>query len=276
MAEKSLPNLAKVVELLPVPYVSQLGAGADEFHNDCGAASGAMLIDMYLDEHVDPDDFFKETGQTIDQYLSATQLIKVLAARGIDMEWRENMTLTDLFEVLAMGRPPIVLFNYGALRERIGQTENVTFNGAHFGVMIGIDTRNVYLHDPLWTKADDQSDGAAIAIPHADWMYIWTQAKRDQNPPCSALVPVEGPQAIGGIKEMYQVRIVSRNGLKVRSAPYVSLGTDTGQGVAYKDVVRIWAEEKDKEGNLWGAITISRKKWIAMTYQGITFAEKID
>ena len=57
--------------------------------------------------------------------------------------------------------------------------------------------------------------------------------------------------------------------------PYVSLGTDTGQRIACNDRVRIWAEETDKEGNQWGAITISRRKWIALTYRGSVLAKRL-
>ncbi len=269
-------TLDKPVQLLPVPYMSQLGAGADAYHNDCGAASGAMLIKAYTGDIMTPDDFYRATGQESDAYLSANQLATVLTTKGIATEWRENMTLVDLFETLAGGRPPIVLFNYGALREKVGDLENTTFAGGHFAVTVGIDTQNVYLHDPLWSVEEEDSGGAALAIPHVDWMYIWRESKRDLNPECAALVPSMGIGAFAGVTELYRARVISQNGVRVRNAPRVALGTDTGERLAYNYVAKIWAEATDNENNLWGAITVGKRKWIAMTYGEVQLAERIE
>ncbi|NDJ75693.1 MAG: hypothetical protein GYB65_05500 [Chloroflexi bacterium] len=264
----------KPVQLLPVPYVSQLGEGANAFHNDCGAACGAMLIKAYTGNNITPDDFYRATGQADDDYLSVTQLMTVLTAHGISTEWYRELSLVDLFAMLVGGRPAIVLFNYGALREKVSGLENTTFSGAHFAVMTGIDTINVYLHDPLWTITSGYSGGEAIPIAHADWMYIWEAAQRDYNPECAALVPVVGVGAFTGVTELYQVRVTSADGIRIRTAPRVARGTDTGRGVPNGYVAKIWAEERDAEGNLWGAITVDKRKWIALEFRGVQLVER--
>lgn len=264
--------MAKDVQLLAVPYVSQLGDGASKYHNDCGAASGCMLLRAYFDNNMTPDQFFIETGHTVDDYLSVVHLMRVLTAHGLDTEWHTGLTLVEVFETLATGRPMIVLFKYGTFREYVGDTHNMTFNGAHFGVLVGFDTRNVYLHDPLWNT----SIGAAIPVPHTAWMTTWKSAAQDGNPLCGALVPVDSLDSMPyQSKEIYRVRVTADTGLRVRNAPKVALGTDTGARVAKGSVQRIWSVQDDPDGNVWGAITLSLKKWVALRYQDTAYAEKI-
>jgi uncharacterized protein YvpB len=257
------------VALLPVPYMSQLGPGAEEFRNDCGAASGAMLVQAYTGESITPNEFYRSTEQTEDAYLSAWQVAKVLTAKGIRTTWQLGMNLPELFSALAAGKPLIVLFNYGALRERVN-TENGSFSGGHFAVAVGIDTLNVYLHDPLWSG----DGGKALAVPHEDWMYAWDAARREDNPACAALVPVIGISEFSGSNELYSVRVVADGGLRIRSAPRVAQGTDTGRFLTRDEVVKIW-EERRSDGDLWGAITVDKTRWVAVEYQGDTLAERV-
>ncbi len=44
----------KPITLLPVPYVSQLGVGAEGHKNDCGAASAVMLLMAYTNSTMTP------------------------------------------------------------------------------------------------------------------------------------------------------------------------------------------------------------------------------
>jgi hypothetical protein len=256
--------------LLPVPYVSQLGVGASKYHNDCGAASGAMLLAVYAGEVMTPDAFFEATGQATDAYLSAGQLMRVLSGYGVRTEWQQSVSLGDLFEMLSDERPPIVLFNYGAYRERV-DTENAIFSGGHFGVIIGIDTANVYLHDPLWTE----SSGAALPVPHDDWLYAWTAAVRDGNPARGCLVPAIAISDYQQSEALYSVRVVSTTGLRIRRSPQVALANSTQRLLRYDDIAKIYSEAQDAEGNDWGAISPERDHWIALKYQGEVLAERI-
>jgi hypothetical protein len=272
--ERAMPDVQidfeRKAALLPVPYVSQLGVGASKYHNDCGAASGAMLLAAYSGEMMTPDAFFEATGQTTDAYLSAGQLMRVLSAAGLRTEWQQGVNLGDLFTMLAEDRPPIVLFNYGAYRERV-TTENETFSGGHFGVIVGIDTANVYLHDPLW----GESGGAALTIPHDDWLYAWTAAVRDGNPARGCLVPMI---AIGDFQQsdaLYSVRVIPSDGLRIRRSPQVALANSTQRFLRGGDIAKIYVEAKDAEGNDWGAISPERDHWIALKYDGEVLAERI-
>lgn len=259
----------RMAALLPVPYVSQLGPGASQYNNDCGAASGAMLIGAYAHEDVTPDEFYEATGQTTDAYLSAGQLRRVLERYGIATEWQVGVKLADLFAMLAEERPPIVLFNYGAFRERV-TTENKTFSGGHFAVIMGIDTANVYVHDPLWNG----QGGAALTVPHDDWLYAWGASVRDGNPANGAVVPTTPISEFSPTEALYRVRVTSPDGLRVRTSPTVAQGNHTGRYVAHGDLLSIWAEQQDSSGNDWGAITSDLGQWIAMIYNGESLVER--
>ena len=155
----STPEPGVETALLPVPYISQLGQGADKYSNDCGAAAGAMLIQAYCGIKISPNKFFEETGQRSDRYLSASQIMKVLKDHGIPCTWQVNLGLNDLFTHLRKNRPLIVLINYKTLRDVIKTQSN--FSGPHFSPVVGVNIRGVYIHDPLWSN----KEGKGLAIP---------------------------------------------------------------------------------------------------------------
>src|SRR5688572_9601091 len=141
------------VVLLPVPYVSQLGAGADTHRNDCGAASSVMLLRAYLDLKMTPDEFYTKFAIQWDPYLSVPQMRDAMSSLGLLTDFRANLGLQDLFTFLAASKPVIVLLRYKILQEA-GLTEK-KFEGPHFAVVVGIDSKNIYIHDPLYTNPAD-------------------------------------------------------------------------------------------------------------------------
>lgn len=253
--------------LLPVPYVSQFGGGATNCPDDSGAASGAMLVEAYTGSTITAAQFYQRAGQADGRQLGIDHIQKVLTEEGIGTTFNKGMTLPQLFQALADHKPPLVIFNYGILRKYI-QTENQSFSGSHFGVIVGIDTFHVYLNDPFWAK----KEGSALAIPHQAWLDMWHVTQPSGNQPYAALVPTVGIK-IPADTPLYKVKVLA-NDLHIRNAPHVSLSTGTQKYLHTGNIATIWAEDQN-DGNLWGAIESDKQRWIALTYQGKELAKRI-
>jgi len=166
--------------LLPVPYVSQRGEGADRMSNDTGAAAGCMLVGAYTDRPVTPNDFFQQSGQQSDAPLSLAQIAATLAADGVAVEQRSGLKLGELALVLSTGRPALVLVKYSVLQQSGLAPE--TYSGAHYLVAVGLDVKNVYVHDPFRYDAS----GRGQAIPWLVFYQAWSQAPDFER---AALIP---------------------------------------------------------------------------------------
>ncbi len=202
----------KPVALLPVPYVSQLGTGAELHHNDCGAASAIMLLKAYFNLQITPDEFYTKFGIPGDPFLSVVQLRNALGSIGLLTDFRASLTVQDLFAALAAGKPPIVLLRYKIL-EQAGLTEQ-KFDGPHFAVVVGMDIKSIYVHDPLFTK---QEDGNAHAYPLDIFWNAWKDTVNDTQypgPERGAIIPTAGI----GFKMARKVK-VNQASLNIRSGP---------------------------------------------------------
>ncbi len=178
--------------LLPVPYVSQLGPGADARKNDCGAASSIMLLKAYIPNfQMTPDEFYTRFAiPGADPYLSVTQLRNAMGSLGLLTDFRANLTMHDLFGFLAAGKPVIVLLRYKVF-EDAGLTEK-HFEGPHFAVVVGMDIRYIYIHDPLYSNP---ADGEAHPYPLELFWRAWKEVATDpkaRNPERSAIIPTAG------------------------------------------------------------------------------------
>jgi hypothetical protein len=157
--------------ILPVPYISQLGAGTDQFINDSGAAAGAMLVQAYTDQIITPAEFYGQTGQIGDAPLSFAQMSSTLSAKGLPVELRSGLKLSDLSLILFSGRPVIAL-----VKQTVLQAAGLTpekFDGPHYLVMVGMDVEQAFVHDPLRKDASGQAQG----IPWLIFYQAWTQAQ---------------------------------------------------------------------------------------------------
>lgn len=244
--------------LLPVPYVSQLAAGATAHANDCGAASAVMMLRAYQNVQMTPDDFYVKFAISGDPYLSVTQMRNAMASLGLLTDFRAGLTLGDLFIALAASKPVIALLRYKVLEEA-GLTEK-HFQGPHFVVVVGVDTRNIYIHDPLYTNL---SDGEAHTYPLDIFYQAWTEVGSDPNfpnPARGAIIPTGGI----GFKVTRRVRIKIAT-LNVRSGP--GLNNAIVSALKLNQVVEITSEV-----NGWGKLTpgtipgIAGDQWIMLTY----------
>jgi uncharacterized protein YvpB len=263
------------VNLLNVPYVSQLGIGADKHKSDCGVASARMIIGAYTGKVLTVDDLYDLANGNGDGYLSVTQLQKVLNYYNISTEWRSNMSKLDLINILINSKPCIVLFNYGTFRSRIGKSFDTHFNGAHFATMIGIDTKYFYISDPLWQG----QDGYAIPIKHEDWMYTWKSAVQDDNPGCAAIIPTK---SIGGVdiveplpNALYAFKVIEPLGLTKRTSPKRTKSNATGEYLICNNDVHYCYAEKYDGVIMWGAINDTKTLWVALKNGNVDYIEKL-
>jgi hypothetical protein len=238
------------VMLLPVPYVSQLGAGAEGHKNDCGATCAVMLLRAYLNIVMTPDEFYTKFAIQWDPYLSVPQLRDAMSSLGLLTDFRANLTLQDLFTFLAASKPVIVLLRYKALAEA-GLTEK-TFAGPHFAVVVGIDCKNIYLHDPLYTNP---LDGDAHAYPLDIFYKAWVDVGSNPdfpNPARSAIIPAGGI----GFRLVRRVRVTAAS-LNVRSGPGTS--NPVVSSLKKDQVVEI-----TREVSGWGQV--ADNQWISLAY----------
>jgi hypothetical protein len=248
--EYEFGNALRPVSLLPIPYVSQLGDDADAKNNDCGAASAVMLLRAYQKSALTPNDFYTHFGISGDPYLSIPQIMNAMSSLGLQTELKANLLINDLYGYLAAGRPLIVLIKYRTLVDA-GLTEK-TFQGPHFAVVVGLDIKNIYIHDPLYT---DPTVGEAHAYPIEVFWKAWKDVGMDPtfpNPERAAIIPLVGI----GFQVTRRVKI-NFSSLNVRSGPGLSYAA---VGVLKKgDIVEI-----QREASGWGEISYNR--WILLSY----------
>ena len=236
--------------LLPVPYVSQLGVGASMHQNDCGATSAVMLLRAYQNIQMTPDDFYVKFAISGDPYLSVTQMRNAMSSLGLLTDFRAGLTLADLFTFLVASKPVIVLLRYKVLEEA-GLTEK-HFEGPHFVVVVGVDTRNIYIHDPLYTNP---LDGEAHTYPLDIFDRAWMEVGSDPsfpNPARSAIIPTAGI----GFKVSRRVRVKIAT-LNVRNGP--GLNNAVVATLKLNQVVEII-----REVNGWGQM--NETQWISLAF----------
>jgi len=244
------------VGLLPVPYVSQLEEGAQVHNNDCGAACGVMLVRAYNDQQtVTVDEFYDRCNPQGDVYLSAGQIRSALAAFHINSTWQIGMSMVSLLDTLRAEKPLIALINYGVL-VRAGLTERKSFKGAHFVVIVGLDNKYVYTHDPYYKK----NNGEACLYPIDKFIEAWERCLEQGNPKCAALIPnysvVDAQQPLPPV--LYRIRVnVPGSILNIRSGPGANF-LDVGD-LAHGTELDIFTEQ-----NGWGEIGVGH--WISLAY----------
>ena len=238
------------VSLLSVPYVSQLGPGADMHSNDSGAASSIMLMKAYQKISLTPDEFYTHFGLQSDPHLSVVQLRNAMSSVGLLTDFKAGLSIQDIFNALASSRPTIALIRYKTLVDA-GLTEN-TFQGPHFAVVVGMDFKYIYVHDPLYT---DPGVGEAHAYPLDVFWKAWKDVATDPtipNPERSLIIPTAGI----GFQTSRKVK-VNIPSLNVRSGP--GLNNPVVGTVKLGTILDI-----SREMTSWGEIGFNR--WVSLAY----------
>ena len=244
------PTPAGTAAVLAVPYISQLGNGADQHNNDCGAAAGAMLVKAYTGTAITPDGFYKKTGMSGDKYLSAYQIMDVMKSFEVHSVWYRDLTLADLFGFLVQKRPIIALISYATLRTAI-KTESA-FSGPHFAPVVGADVASIYIHDPLWKD----EGGKALRVPIDAFNRAWADSGPvNPNLHYGAIVPTVG---LGDkLSGAYKAKVTA-TWLNVREGPDASYPT-IGPALRYGELVVV--QEVDGK---WGRVGPTH--WIHLSY----------
>lgn len=164
---------------MQIPYIGQVGTGANEHGSDCGAACAAMIL-AYAGKPVSSvDALYNEAKPSGDGYLWVSDIMQMLFKRSIDCDWDAPVTTDRLVALVKAGNPVIALIDYDEL-EAIRPN---SFNGSHFVVVYDGDDKNIYIHDPL----NSPTSGANTKVPRAMWDKAWTNLD-DQNPDRGAII----------------------------------------------------------------------------------------
>jgi len=248
--EYDLPTPLKPVSLLPIPFISQLGPGTDDQRNNCAAACAVMLLDAYLGMKMTPAEFYAATKMQDGSLVTAAQLIDGMVHQGLLCESRSGLSLHNVFTYLAVGKPLIALLRYRTLRD--ANFTEATFDGPHFVLVTGMDSKYVYVNDPLF---EDPADGEARALPLDMFWTAWKDIAKDPKYPAQERLVII-PSSVIGPGQLQSVRITA-SFLNIRSGPgtqYPMVGS-LKQG----DVVQIY-----REYDGWGEI--GDQKWISLSY----------
>ncbi len=171
------PTPTSASTLLSVPYVSQIGPGANTYTYDSGAAVGAMFVRAYTSQTPSVDEFFQSSRQSAEKPLTLQQISATLSQYGVAVDGRAGMKLSDLLMALASFRPVILLVKQLTLHDA-GLTPE-TLDGPHYLVAVGADAENIYVHDPL--RKDTSGQGQPI--PFTTLLEAWTLIAHDLNVP---------------------------------------------------------------------------------------------
>ena len=249
--------------LLPVPYFPQVGVDADEHCNDCGAASGLMVLRAYKgDVQMTVNQFYKEANPlTQNDPLWVYQIRNVLSAHGVPTEYKAPFDDALLFKMVREQKPVIALINYGRLVDG-GLTQFTNFKGSHFVVVVGMDAGYIYVHDPYHSDGK----GEACAFPIDLFWKAWSDAIKDGNPDRAGFFPSFGIKEAPPIAPMalYKV-IITCNAQYIRSGP----------GENFEPPIDIYPHGKVvtvfEEKNGWGRI--SDKQWL---FLGAPYNQKVN
>jgi hypothetical protein len=204
-----------------IPYIGQVGIGANEHGSDCGAACACMVVAYAGKPYTTVDAMYNEAKPSSNGYLWVSDVMQMLFKRGIDCDWEAPITTDRLVALVKAGNPVIALIDYDEL-EAIRPNK---FDGSHFVVVVDGDDKNIIINDPLNTP----SSGANVKVPRAMWDKAWTNLD-DQNPNRGGIIvnlqmvsPGEEtlPETIGEY-------VTAKVNLKVRITPdtlYSEVGT---------------------------------------------------
>jgi uncharacterized protein YvpB len=251
------------MNILTVPYVSQILPGALQHNNDCGAASTLMVLNAYnTAKDLTVDKFYDKMYPSGDLSLSASQLMAMLTTYKVKNKWMADMLIHDLFDILVEKRTAIPLIHYAPL-VKAKLTEKTNFLGAHFVVLVGMDINNICINDPYSTGS-----GAGLEIPIEIFKQAWAQCSLDGNPNNCALattipiqdlsVPIPPPVGVMYGFNVYNGTLI--NGINVRSGP-----------ASYNTLVKtIWRAETPivyitQISGEWGRLA-DESGWVYMPY----------
>lgn len=205
-----------------IPYIGQVGTGANEHGNDCGAACAAMVLAYAGKPAASVDALYNEAKPSGDGYLWISDIMQMLFRRGIDCDYDAPVTTDRLVALVKAGNPVIALIDYDEL-EAIRPNN---FNGSHFVVVYDGDDKDIYIHDPL----NSPTSGANTKVSRTMWDKSWNNLD-DQNPNRAAIIvnmQMVSPDETTPPETISGEYVTTTVNLKVRREPntyYQEIGT---------------------------------------------------
>jgi hypothetical protein len=127
-----------------VEWISQLGAGADKWGGDCGAACIVMLLHAYFGIRPSVDEVAAHFGFSVNKrYGTITDIVRTSGLYGLPMVATTNADIYHTAKTLET-RPFIQLFDYQLLSSRY----DPMYRGGHYAVVVRCDADTVTLLDP--------------------------------------------------------------------------------------------------------------------------------
>lgn len=233
-----------------VPYIGQVGAGADEHGSDCGPTCAGMVIAWAGITPPSVDDLFNEVSSG-NGYTSYGDIGALLAHRGIKADYDAAVSTAELFTILCSGVPVVALIRYGGL----AAIRPNNFSGSHFVVIIGMDLDTIYINDPLNTP----TPGKCVAVPMAIFEAAWSTVG-DKNPQRSLMVPAKGT-AVTPTPVIRTVTPRDLNGCNVRRVPGDLSDGNKLYAIKYGATMNIYFE---RDG--WGKISQVKEEWVSLAF----------
>ena len=249
------------MNILPVPYVSQLQQGALGHNNDCGAAAVLMILRAYgLRKDYTVDQLYDSIQPSGDVYLSVSGMMSAMLSAGLKSEWKAGISINNLFGILVEKKPAIALIHYGRLVDA-GLTQRTSFRGAHFLVVNGMDITSVYLKD---SYRDDGKE--SVEVPINIFQEVWTQCNLDGNPNSGAIVPslpisnLPVTPPVIGLGYAFKSTV---DAINVRAQPTVS--STWIKAISRKDFPVLYITKIAGIYNNWGFLATG-EGWICLDY----------
>jgi hypothetical protein len=193
-------NTYQVKEFAPtaylgVPYKPQWTPTANVRRGDCGPACIAMIVPFLTIYIPTVDQAAASCGQSAtgsgSLYTNHAQLRQGAAAYDVTLVTRSpyrkpQLDMELLEESLEAGLPSIALIHYGVLRDETNKrtdyvkNQDQNYDRGHWVVVIGMDKKDVYIHDPDFYGTREQ-DGNARAVPR----FAFFEALKTVAPGCS-------------------------------------------------------------------------------------------
>lgn len=174
---------------LNVPFIPQIGPGADFTNNDCGTADLAMMAVALGDSHDEVDYWSRLTGAAPGALINIGQLQQAAAANGYVLTRHNNQSLASLRAVLEQGRPAMLLINAGA-----GWEHQPNYTGPHFALATGFSrTGDVfYFHDSYFQAG--KRGGAYVR--QTDLLRAWGSCHLQYDNPDFVFMTLDRPTPV--------------------------------------------------------------------------------
>lgn len=211
--------------------VSQMGTGANKYKSDCGPACCVCLLHAMEGISLYPDDFYDYMSVPNDSGTSIQQLRTFLNEFEVSTSSFSSAGMETLKKYVNEQRLAIWLIWYKPLTDAGCVQYGGTFY--HWVVIVGFDTKFVYINDPYRT------DGRSyIPVP----ISAWNAASCGTGLVCNYSVP--GGQDMADTTHRV---VASVGGLNVRTGPgigYATVGKSLlpGEEVIVTSVSENWAK----------------------------------